>query len=61
MTTYTRHMRHADRSETGMNINRFKHLARKLLKMISVDAEGFCESKDWPYLWSGDSKRKSTS
>jgi hypothetical protein len=28
-----------------------KYFAEKILRLLSVDAEGFCESKDWPYLW----------
>jgi len=30
-----------------------RHLVKKFTRMLSVDADGFCESKDWPYLWSG--------
>lgn len=27
------------------------HIAKKILRLMSVEADGFCESKDWPYLW----------
>lgn len=35
------------RQESGS----LKQLIVKILNLISVDADGFCESKDWPYLW----------
>jgi len=28
-----------------------RHFVKRFTKMLSVDADGFCESKDWPYLW----------
>ena len=27
-----------------------KYFAGKILNLMSVDADGFCESKDWPYF-----------
>lgn len=35
-----------------------KHFAEKILRLMSVDVEGFCESKDWPYLWPIQKKNK---
>lgn len=33
-----------------------RHFAKRIVRLLSVDADNFCDSKDWPYLWSAQHK-----
>lgn len=45
------HITHTGIDKTRIETKKPKHIAKKILRLLSIDAEGFCESKDWPYLW----------
>ena len=45
------HITHTGIDKARVENRKPKYLAGKVLRLMSVDAEGFCKSKDWPYLW----------
>ena len=45
------HITHTGIGKARVETKKAKYLAEKIFRLMSVDAEGFCESKDWPYLW----------
>ena len=46
------HITYTGIGKTRVETTKPKHrIVKRILRLMSVDAEGFCDSKDWPYLW----------